>query len=192
MERGYNFCMETQKTRTTPLQWAILFGTAALLLILDQVSKALIVANFTLYESKIPIEPLKNVFDLTYTRNTGAAFGLFDFAGNVFMVVALVASVVIIYYYRQVEGRAFLLRFAMGLQLGGALGNAIDRVTRGFVVDFLHVFYEPLGLDYPVFNFADSGVVIGVGLLILALWLEDRKKAKEKILSPEPAIENEV
>jgi len=167
--------MENKMPRTTPQQWAILLGTALLLIVFDQIAKALVVANLQLYESWIPIPALDAFFEITYTQNTGAAFGLLKSASNVFLVVALVASVVIIYYYRHIPADAKFLRIAMGLQLGGALGNAVDRLTRGFVVDFLHVYYEPLGFDWPIFNVADSAVVIGVLLLIILLGRESKE-----------------
>jgi signal peptidase II len=167
---------ETQSAQTTLAQWALLFGTAGLLLLLDQLTKAWVVANFTLYERQVPIPFLADVFNFTYTQNTGAAFGLFSSASNTFLVIACIATGVIIYYYRKIEGRALLLRLAMGFQMGGALGNAIDRVTRGFVVDFLHVFYEPLGFDYPIFNVADAAIVIGVLTLVIILWRTEEKK----------------
>ncbi len=154
---------------TTRVHWAFLFGMAALTLLADQITKAAVVANLNLYEDWTPIAALGDFFEITYTQNTGAAFGLFPTASNIFLVIAFIASAAIIYYYRQIRGNAWLLRAGMGLMMGGALGNAIDRVTRGFVVDFLHVFYEPIGFNYPVFNLADSGIVIGVGLLILLL-----------------------
>lgn len=146
---------------------------AAFMILLDQLTKSWIVANFSLYETRTPIPALKEVFNMTYTQNTGAAFGMFQSAGNFFLIVAVVATVVIFYYYRQIRGSAWLMRGAMGLQLGGALGNAFDRITRGYVVDFLHVFYDPLGFDYPIFNLADSSIVIGVVVLVILIWLED-------------------
>ncbi|NJL92778.1 MAG: signal peptidase II [Anaerolineae bacterium] len=160
--------------RTTPGQWAFLFGIAFLTLLLDQISKAVVVANLALYERRVPIPALADVFNITYTRNTGAAFGILPFASNVFLVIAVVASLFILYFYRKIEGRAWLIRAALGLQMGGALGNALDRITRGYVVDFLHVFYEPY-FNYPVFNLADSAIVIGVGILIILLWREDQQ-----------------
>lgn len=164
---------ESQKT--TPGQWAILFGTALLLIVIDQIAKALVVENLLLYETWVPIPAIEDFFEITYTQNTGAAFGLLKSASNAFLVIAIIASGVIVYYYRQIRSRAFFLRAAMGLQLGGALGNAVDRVTRGFVVDFLHVYYEPIGFDWPVFNLADSAIVIGVVLLILLLGRDEEK-----------------
>jgi len=166
----------TEPRHTTLFQWSILFGMAGLLLVCDQITKALVVDRMYLYETWVPVKALKNVFDITYTQNTGAAFGLLPSASGLFLLVAIIASFVIVYYYRQIRGSAWLLRVVMGLQLGGALGNAIDRVTRGFVVDFLHVFYKPVGFDFPIFNLADSAIVIGVGLLVIILSLEPETK----------------
>ena len=171
----------TKSRQTTLFQWVILFGTAGLLLICDQLSKALVVDRLYLYETWVPVEALKSVFDITYTQNTGAAFGVLPSASGLFLLVAIIAGFVIVYYYRQIRGNAWLLRLVMGLQLGGALGNAIDRVTRGYVVDFLHVFYKPVGFDFPIFNLADSAIVIGVGVLVIILSLEpEAKQAKNK------------
>jgi signal peptidase II len=171
--------MQEHSTKTTLQQWAILFGTALLLIVFDQIAKALVVANLQLYETWIPIPALDAVFEITYTRNTGAAFGLLTSASNVFLVIAVVASAVIIYYYRHVPPKAWFIRVAMGLQLGGALGNAVDRVARGFVVDFLHLYYEPVGFDWPIFNLADSAIVIGVLLLIILLGREEKQDLPE-------------
>ena len=165
--------------RTTLQQWALLFGTALLLIVVDQIAKALVVANLELYETWIPIPAIDAVFEITYTQNTGAAFGLLKSASNAFLVIAFIASVVIIYYYRHVRPDAVLIRVAMGLQLGGALGNAVDRVLRGFVVDFLHVYYEPIGFDWPIFNLADSAIVVGVVMLILLLEREDKIQKRD-------------
>lgn len=166
--------LETKQS-TTRAPWGLLFGVAGIIILIDQLSKAWIVANFGLYESRAPIPALSDVFSLTYTRNTGAAFGLFPSASLFFLVVAVIATIFIMYTYRQVQGqnwRAWLLRAAFGLMMAGALGNAIDRVTRGYVVDFLHVYYEPLNFDFPIFNVADMAVVIGVGSLILFMGWE--------------------
>jgi signal peptidase II len=166
--------------RTTPFQWSILFGTALILIGLDQIAKALVVRNLELYETWVPVPAFKDFFDITYTQNTGAAFGMLPSASVVFLLIAIIASAVIIYYYREVKGDAWFLRMTMGLMMGGAIGNAIDRLTRGFVVDFLHVFYDPLGFDYPIFNFADAAIVIGVLLLLLL-----RKYEQDQATSPD-------
>lgn len=153
-------------------RWSLLFGIAIFIILADQLTKTLVVANLSLYERWIPIDALSRVFSITYTRNTGMAFGMFQSGGMLFFLLAIIASLAIVYYYRKITGNAWLVRVAMGLQLGGAMGNAIDRLTRGYVVDFLHVYYEP-HFDFPIFNIADSAVVIGVLLLILILWHTD-------------------
>lgn len=171
----------------TRQQWFILFATAGLVLAIDQITKALIVANFALRERQVPIPALGDVFNLTYTQNTGAAFGLFPAGSNVFLLIAIIATGVIIYYYREVPQGYLPMRIALGMMMGGALGNATDRMTRGFVVDFLHVFYEPAGFNWPIFNIADSSVVIGVGIMIVMLWWMERQEqaSTEESLVPE-------
>ena len=79
---------------------------------------------------------------------------------------------VILYYYRQLPERAWLVRLALGLQLGGALGNVVDRLRQGYVVDFLEVPH------WPVFNVADSCIVVGVVLLGWVMWREERRAAR--------------
>ena len=174
--------------RLQPIHWLVLFGTTGSLLVIDQLTKTWVDTSFALYERRVPIEFLEPVFDLTYTRNTGAAFGLFDSASNLFLVVALIASMVIIYYYRQIRENAWIIRVAMGMQMAGALGNAIDRIMRGYVVDFLHVHYDPVGFDYPIFNVADMSIVIGVIVLILFLGqlddtIESSEETNESVVS---------
>ena len=96
---------------------------------------------------------------------------------HVFTVLAIIVSAAIIYYYRDVGRASWLIRLALGLQLGGALGNLIDRLTRGTVTDFLSVG------TFPVFNVADSGISVGVALLLADMLIEQRRR-------PAPAEEN--
>jgi signal peptidase II len=159
------------------IRWGLLFGIAFGVVLLDQVTKALVIANLSLYERWMPIDALSRVFSITYTRNTGAAFGIFQSGSLFFLTLAVIASFAIIYYYRQISTSAWLVRIALGLQLGGALGNAIDRILRGYVVDFIHLYYEP-HFDWPIFNFADSSIVIGVFLLVVILWNADKKESQ--------------
>jgi signal peptidase II len=154
--------------------WLLLFGVASLALLVDQVSKAYVVDHLALHDSWIPFHFLKSIFCLTHVHNTGAAFGIFPDGGDIFLIIAVVVTVIIVYYYRQLPDGALLVRLALGLQLGGALGNAVDRVRLGYVVDFFHVEH------WPVFNVADSCIVVGVGLLILEMILEEYRTNKEK------------
>jgi signal peptidase II len=157
--------------QVTLRQWLLLFGVAALAILADQVSKAYVVAHLSLHESWMPLGFIEPLFRFTHVHNTGAAFGIFPQGGSIFLLIAVIVSAVIVYYYRQIPGQAWLVRLALGLQLGGALGNVIDRVRLGYVVDFFNVEY------WPVFNVADSCIVIGVALLALAMLREEYQAA---------------
>jgi len=156
-----------------------LFGVGLLVVGLDQYTKCLVRQNLPLNTSWNPISWLSPIVTLTYTRNTGAAFGLFPNLGIFLVVVALAVVVAIIIYYRQLAEGSGMLRLAFGLQLGGAVGNLIDRVCFGYVTDFLDV------RVWPEFNVADSSVVVGTILLaVYALFLDPGGKG-----DPEPAEE---
>ena len=159
--------------RRTAARWLLLACVAALAILADQASKAYVVRHLGPYESWAPASALEPVFRFTHVRNTGAAFGLFPQGGAVFLIIAVIVSAVILYYYRQVPQGGWLLRLALGLQLGGALGNVIDRVRLGYVVDFVDVW------RWPVFNVADSCIVIGVGLLMLIMLREERRERRD-------------
>jgi signal peptidase II len=151
--------------------WLLLIGMTLLTVAVDQASKAYAVAHLRLFESWMPLDFLEPFLRFTLVHNTGAAFGLFPQGGSIFLIVAVVISVVIVYYYRQVPSGAWLIRLALGLQLGGALGNVVDRIRLGYVVDFIHVEY------WPVFNVADSCIVIGVTLLALVMLFQEQQEA---------------
>ena len=102
----------------------------------------------------------------------GAAFGLFKAWGPVFVAVAVIVIVAIMIYQNQVPQGAWLVRLALGLQLGGALGNLVDRLTIGHVTDFISVG------NFPVFNIADASITIGAVLLFLDVWLRERAEKK--------------
>lgn len=159
--------MTYQAPSTKLRQWFLLFGLAALVIVIDQLSKAYVVAHLALYESWVPVAGLEPLFKFTHVHNTGAAFGMFRQGGSLFLIIALIVSGIIIYYYRQMPTDAWLVRAALGLQLGGALGNVIDRIRLGYVVDFLDVSL------WPVFNIADSCIVIGVLLLAFEMLREE-------------------
>jgi signal peptidase II len=154
--------------------WLILFGVAALTLVADRVTKTIVVNNLALYETWEP-PIVGGLVRITYTTNTGAAFGLFPDQGILFVVIAIVVIAAIIVYYRQLPAGYGLARIALGLQLAGALGNLIDRLRQGYVVDFVDLNFWPLK-DWPVFNLADSAIVVGVGLLAFTMLREDVQK----------------
>ncbi|MGH2443432.1 MAG: signal peptidase II [Chloroflexota bacterium] len=143
-------------------QYGWLFGLAGLAIILDQVTKALVAAHLKGH----PLKLLGGGLYVVYARNTGAAFSIFRSGGAVFVVIAVVVSAGIIVYFRRVTESPLPVRIALGLILGGALGNLIDRVRLGFVVDFIDLRW------WPVFNIADSCIVIGTVLLIVVAFLQ--------------------
>ncbi|MCL7488292.1 MAG: signal peptidase II [Desulfobulbaceae bacterium] len=138
-----------------------------LVVVLDQLSKLWVVGNFDLYESW-PVIP--GFFSLTYLTNTGAAFGIL--AGHptwwrqvFFVTVALVALVVIGFMYRRLRNESGWYEVSLAFIAGGALGNVIDRVRLGSVVDFLDVY---IGTHHwPAFNIADSAITVGVAVFLV-------------------------
>lgn len=146
---------------------------AAAVVVLDQLTKLLVAERFELYE-RVQILP---VFDLTLRYNTGAAFSfLADAAGWqrwFFVALALAIAAGIAWWLRRLHARAqALLASALALVLGGAIGNVIDRLRLGHVVDFILVYWGQS--EFPAFNIADSAITIGAGLLLLDAWREGR------------------
>jgi signal peptidase II len=142
----------------------------AISLPLDQLTKILVDTHLT-YADRIPV--IEGFFYLTHVRNPGAAFGLFADGDPVhrltfFIGVSIVAILIILSFFRQIAPGDRLSALALGLILGGAGGNLIDRIFRGEVVDFLH-FRLWGGYSWPDFNLADSFIVVGVGMLVLEL-----------------------
>lgn len=147
---------------------------AFLVILLDQVTKWLVVKNMHLGES---ITVIEDFLYITSHRNRGAAWGILQGQMWFFYVITVIVIVGIIYYIQKHAKGKLLLGLALGLMLGGAIGNFIDRVIRKEVVDFVNTFI--FSYDFPVFNIADSALVVGVGLLMLQMLREERE-AKEK------------
>ena len=146
------------------------FGAFAIALPSDQITKYLVNENLT-YSDRYTV--VDGLFYLTHVRNTGAAFGLFADAPQtirlvLFIGIAIVAMGIILSFYRKLAPGDRFSALALGLILGGAAGNLIDRIRFGEVVDFLH-FRLWGGYSWPDFNLADSFIVVGVAFLILEL-----------------------
>lgn len=148
----------------------ILFGLGSVaVVVLDQVTKNLVMTRMTLYSS-VPVIP--GVFHLTLITNTGALFGLFrDFAqparSLLFTMVPLLAIVLIIVFQYRTSMNDVIAQTGLALILGGAVGNLVDRVRFGYVIDFLDVFIGEH--HWPAFNVADSSICVGVSLLFIDL-----------------------
>ncbi|MCA0456793.1 MAG: signal peptidase II [Chloroflexi bacterium] len=165
----------------------LLLVIAGSVLVLDQVTKRLIVDNLVLHESRSIIPFLSPVFQITRSHNTGASFGILPNAGDIFAVIAIVVVIVMIYMFPRIPDDKRLMWLATGLICGGALGNVIDRLAYGYVVDFIH--YQIPGVVSNVSNIADHAVVGGVILFFIASWRDEREKAVTSPTStdsPEP------
>jgi len=150
----------------------ILLIIAAVTLLVDQFTKYLAATYLAPMVVWAPIPSLAQVFTFTYTTNTGVAFGLFKDLGPIFVGVAVVVIAAIVIYQGQVPQEAWLVRAALGLQLGGAAGNLADRLRVGRVTDFIHFHF------WPVFNVADMSIVGGVILLAFTMLREGKEPAK--------------
>ncbi len=146
-----------------------------LCLTIDQVSKQWVVSSFDLYES-VDILP---IFSFTYVHNLGAAFSFLADQGGwqrwFFTAIAAIASIVFTVWLAKTPKSQKLLSIAIALMLSGSLGNLIDRVLFGYVIDFLDFHWSEY--DFPVFNIADSMIFIGAGLMILDSFLDERQKS---------------
>jgi signal peptidase II len=151
---------------------------SALVLIADQLTKALIRNNMDLHES-IPVIP--NFFHLTYVTNSGMAFGI-DFPGGIyfFAIASLLMTGVLIWYLWRERHNSLLVRFSLALILGGAVGNLIDRIVFGEVVDFMDFMIG--SFHWYVFNIADSAVTVGMVLFVIhALFFQPKTKTTQTV-----------
>ena len=145
---------------------------------LDRVTKAAVVQSFQLGQG-VPVFP--GFFDIVFVLNPGAAFGflasLSDQIRNPFFIfISLLAVILIVFYHTRYLRSHRLVSIALGLVLGGALGNLIDRLYYGMVVDFLDVHIGPY--HWPAFNVADSAISVGVGLMILDMLLDWQRERR--------------
>lgn len=158
---------------TNGLRW---LGLSALAIVLDQITKLAVAAKLTAYQDVIPVT---SFFNLVHVHNTGAAFSLFANQGGwqkaFFLTVAVIASVVIAWLLRKPGGRVVYYA-ALALILGGALGNVIDRLAYGHVIDFLDFYVG--AWHWPAFNVADSAITLGAALLIWDGFRHDPGKDK--------------
>ena len=143
---------------------AFLFSILLIALVSDQLTKVAVVASLRLGESV----PAEGLFRFTYTTNTGSIFGLFPGQTAALTVASFVGVGILLYFYHAHPWPGRLLRLSLGLQLGGAIGNLVDRLRLGHVVDFIDVG------SWPVFNLADSSIVVGITLLVTLFLLEER------------------
>jgi len=147
------------------------------ILSLDQWTKSLIVQKLLLYQK---IEVIQGFFNIIHVRNSGGAFGIFGgekggFGSILFIVVSLIAIGVILFLFIRIKEEEKTLALSFSLILSGAVGNLIDRLRYGEVIDFLDFYLS--STHWPAFNIADSAICIGIGLMALELLKHDQKRS---------------
>lgn len=131
------------------------------------------------YSSMIPIPALGEYFVFEHVDNYGAAFGILQNQGMLFVVIAIVVAIAILVYVRYLPTEQTFVRVLLGLQLGGALGNLVDRINQGFVTDFVKMGIP--GVYYwPNYNIADSSIVVGVIALGIYIMVDDVRKQRQQ------------
>ncbi|MCZ2257094.1 signal peptidase II [Sporosarcina sp. G11-34] len=155
----------------------IYYAIAIVVILLDQATKWFVVKNMQLGEEIIIIEPYISFLS---HRNRGAAWGMLEGQMWLFYIVTVVVATGIIYYFHKEAQGHRLFGISLMLLLGGAIGNFIDRLVSGEVVDFISVLIPVINYDFPIFNIADAALSIGVVTLIIHI-IMDEKKNKEKV-----------
>jgi signal peptidase II len=158
------------------LRWLWVLLIATIVVALDQWTKGLVEAQIPLWQGIAPFPALAQYFNIVHWQNSGAAFGILRGQAGLFIVVAIVVVVILLIYSRYITYDSWWMRLALGLQLGGAVGNLIDRLTQnGLVTDFL-LFQMPVGnrvYQWPAWNVADASIVVGTILLAILLLRAD-------------------
>ena len=150
----------------------IVIITAIIILIIDQITKYIITANMSLGET-IPV--IQNIFHITYITNTGVAFGLFSGLNFLFVIFSVIFVGVLFVFYKTITTQyaslktSYIFNISYGLLLGGAIGNFIDRIFRGSVVDFFDF------RIWPVFNIADSCITVSAFVIAIYIWYISKK-----------------
>lgn len=155
--------------------YLFLFLLAGIIIILDQYTKNLVRANLNYGEVWTPWEWLMPYARIVHWYNTGVAFGLFQGMGLLFTFLPLIVVIFILIFYSRLAGGNWWLRVAIGLELGGAIGNLVDRIKIGHVTDFISIG------DFAVFNVADASITIGVVVMMIALWQEEKKNSPKSV-----------
>lgn len=165
-----------EKNKAIIFTYIFLFLVAGSIVVLDQWTKMLVRSNLSVGEIWSPWPWLTPYARAVHWYNTGVAFGLFQNTNLLFAILAVIVAVTILVLLPRVAINDWTLKIAMSLQFAGAIGNLIDRIRIGHVTDFISVG------TFPVFNVADSSITIGVCVLILGIWLQERRENKKKKL----------
>lgn len=144
---------------------------AAFVFVLDRITK-------TVVESSLPpgssVDVVGPWVRISHVTNTGAAFGLFPERTTLLSILSVAAVFAIVFYYRRLAADSRLIAATLGMQLGGAFGNLVDRIGQGYVIDFVDVGI-PGGIRFWSFNVADSSIVVGIIAVTVLLWWQERQ-----------------
>ena len=154
-------------------EYLFLFPVSGTIILLDQITKAIVRTNLLQGEAWSPWPWLMPYARIVHWYNTGVAFGLLQGQNLIFTILAVIIASAIIYYYPKFSNEEWPLRLALALQFGGAMGNLIDRITLGHVTDFISVG------NFAVFNIADASITVGVGVMIFGIWWKDKLESKQ-------------
>ncbi|MBN2044026.1 MAG: signal peptidase II [Anaerolineales bacterium] len=163
------------------IAWLVIASTT--IITIDQMTKYLVVEYIPFLETWLPdnLSRFSDWFRIVHWHNSGAAFGIFQNANLLFLILGIAAVGFILFLYPTIGNHEWALSTAMILQLGGAVGNMIDRIRFGHVIDFISI------MRLPVFNIADASIALGVLILLLdVLWAERSEKKSQHSPSPNP------
>lgn len=156
-------------------KYGFLFSVAGTIIVLDQITKAIVRANLAIGEMWAPWDWLMPYARIFHVQNEGVAFGMLQGMGGVFAILAIIVAGVIIYAFPRISKSDWVLRLALSMQLAGALGNVIDRLLfNGKVTDFISVG------TFAIWNVADASITVGVVLLMIDLLIQEYKTSKNK------------
>ncbi|HOQ69089.1 MAG TPA: signal peptidase II [Anaerolineaceae bacterium] len=163
-----------------------LFVVAASIVTLDQVLKKIVITHLPYGEVWSPWEWLTPYARIVHWSNTGVAFGMLQGMNPVFIGLAVLVSFGIVYYYPKIEKKDWMIKLALMMELGGAVGNLVDRIKYGHVIDFISVG------TFPVWNIADACITVGVIILLLGVWLQEKREKNGKAKTTQEQADNEV
>ena len=154
--------------------YAVLLLVVSLIIAMDQWTKSIVRQQLEFGEVWAPWDWIVPYARFVHWRNTGVAFGLFQNQNLLFAVLSFIISLIIFIFFNKLTENIWLLKLALCMQLGGSVGNLIDRLTIGYVTDFISVG------NFPVFNMADASITIGVTLMVLGIWIQERQESREE------------
>lgn len=157
----------------TPRRVGLVAFVAALVFALDRITKILVETSLAVGQS---VDVVGELVRISHVTNSGAAFGLLPERTTLLSILSVVAVLAIVFYYRRLAADSVLIAATLGMQLGGAFGNLVDRIGQGYVVDFVDVGI-PGGLRFWAFNVADASIVVGIISVTILLWWEERSRS---------------